>query len=385
MFLQLNDRLAPVQNPVKWFLKLSIAIACVVVLVTSLTACGGNGSSAPTGPNGNTGILNALNNSTNSSTQGTLPAGTDTTSMASFWEKQVLNGFTKTSVLKGYAYQDFPRQNFNVVPTGSADNGKSTLVLITHQDHNAQNGDIVTLSGVTQNLWDIPFSVFNGSFEIIGKDANAYYIKLPFATAKRELAVLSANLSYKYTECMGNQKVVQTPALPTDPTTFLDGYEARVAKYTVENSSTGCSPPAASFTSYKYYAVYNPRPGFALNYPLLGQRVVGGDFGTFENTFDLPTAALKSGDKGNIGTMKFYTASNKVAYIGRAVLTYEILKNTASSVFIVIATETYTENNFLVSKMTEVYGRDPAVDKEYKLIRTTVKYNNPRRNEVVIE
>jgi hypothetical protein len=38
-----------------------------------------------------------------------------------------------------------------------------------------------------------------------------------------------------------------------------------------------------------------------------------------------------------------------------------------------------------MSKITEIYGRDPSVDKEYKLIRTTVKYNNPRRNEVIIE
>jgi hypothetical protein len=48
-------------------------------------------------------------------------------------------------------------------------------------------------------------------------------------------------------------------------------------------------------------------------------------------------------------------------------------------------TLTYNDNNTLVSTMTEVYARDPAVDKDYKLIRTTVKYNNPRRNELVIE
>jgi hypothetical protein len=48
-------------------------------------------------------------------------------------------------------------------------------------------------------------------------------------------------------------------------------------------------------------------------------------------------------------------------------------------------TVTYNDNNSLVSTMTEVYGRDPAGDKDYKLIRTTVKYNNLRRNELVIE
>lgn len=53
--------------------------------------------------------------------------------------------------------------------------------------------------------------------------------------------------------------------------------------------------------------------------------------------------------------------------------------------FISISTDAYNDNYNLMSKITEVYGRDPTVDKEYKLIRTTVKYNNPRRNEVVIE
>jgi hypothetical protein len=165
----------------------------------------------------------------------------------------------------------------------------------------------------------------------------------------------------------------------------LDGYEVRVAKYTVENSFTGCSPPAAIFTTYKDFAVNNPRPGFVLKYPLLGQRLVGGDFGSTDKTFDLPSTPLKSGDKGTIAAMKFYKSSNKVFATGSASLTYEILKHTSSSVFIVISTDSYNDNNNLLSKITEVYGRDPLLDKEYKLIRTTVKYNNPRKNEVIIE
>ena len=305
--------------------------------------------------------------------------------MASFWEKQVLNGFTKTGVLRAYAYQDFKRLTLLSLPTANADNGKSTLFLITHPDHQAKSGDIVTISGVTQDSLDVPFSFLNNSFEVIGRDVNSYYIKVPYATSKREVFLLNANLSYKYQECVGTQTVVQTPALTTDPITYLDGYEVRVAKYTVENSFNGCSPTTTSFTSFKYFAVTNPRPGNILKYPLLGQRVVGGDFGSLEKTFDLPSVPLKSGDKGTIGTMQFYKASNKVFLTGSAILTYEILKYTTNAVFIAISTEAYNDNYTLVSKITEVYGRDPLVDKEYKLIRTTVKYNNPRRNEVIIE
>jgi hypothetical protein len=360
-------------------------LALLCTLSAGLASCGGNASSGPTGSAGNVNILDVLNSSTSASVPTNLPTGTDSISMASFWEKQVLNGFTKIGVLRSYAYQDYKRLTLLTLPTSNADNGKSTLFLITHPDHQAQSGDIVTISGVTQDALDVPFAVINGVFEIIGRDANSYYIKVPYATSKREVFLLNANLSYKYQECVGTQTVTQTPALTTDPTTYLDGYEVRVAKYIVENLFTFCSPPAASFVTYKYFAVTNPRPGYALKYPLLGQRVVGGDFGSLEKTFDLPSTPLKSGDKGTIGTMQFYKSSNKVFLTGSATLTYEILKYTTNSVFIAISTDTYNDNYNLVSKMTEIYGRDPLVDKEYKLIRTTVKYNNPRRNEVIIE
>ena len=361
------------------------ALSLLGTLSVGLASCGGNASSGPTGSAGNVNILEVLNSSTSSTPPSTLPSGTDSISMASFWEKQVLNGFTKAGVLRSYAYQDFKRLTLLSVPTANADNGKSTLFLITHPDHQAQSGDVVTISGVTQDALDVPFSIINGVFEIIRRDANSYYIKVPYATSKREVFLLNANLSYKYQECVGTQTVAQTPALTTEPTTYLDGYEVRVAKYTVENLFTFCSPPTASFVTYKYFAVTNPRPGYSLKYPLLGQRVVGGDFGSLEKTFDLPSTPLKSGDTGTIGTMKFYKSSNKVFLTGSATLTYEILKYTTNSVFIAISTDAYNDNYNLVSKMTEIYGRDPLVDKEYKLIRTTVKYNNPRRNEVIIE
>ena len=361
-----------------------LALACSLLI--GLTACGGNASSGPTGSAENVSILEVLNSVTSTTAPPvSLPSGTDSISMASFWEAQVLKGFTKAGVLRGYAYQDFKRLTLLTVPTANADDGKSTLFLITHPDHQAQSGDTVTISGVNLDSLDVPFSFFNKTFEVTRRDANSYFIKVPYATSKRDVFLLNANLSYKYLECAGTQTVVQSPALTTDPITYLDGYEVRVAKYTVENSFSGCSPPAASFTTYKYFAVNNPRPGFALKYPLLGQRVVGGDFGTTEKTFDLPSTPLKSGDTGTIGTMKFYKSSNKVFATGSAILTYEILKYTSNSVFIAISTDAYNDNFNLMSKITEIYGRDPSVDKEYKLIRTTVKYNNPRRNEVIIE
>ena len=361
------------------------AIAPAFLIVLFISGCGGSASSGPTGAAENASILEVLNTSTSPINQATLPSGTDSISMASFWEKQVLSGFTKTGVLKGYGYEDFKNLTLLTVPSSNPADIKSTLFLITHPDHKAQTGDIVTISGVTQNALDVPFALLNNVFEISRRDANSYFIKVPFATNSREIFLLKANLAYKYQECVGTQTVTQTVAAPTVPVTIFDGYESMVAKYSVENSLNGCSPAMASFTTYKYFAVTNPRPGFSLKYPLLGQKVVNGDFASFYLPFDLPNTPLKSGDTGSIGTLKYYKSSNKAFLTGSSLLSYEILKYTSNAVFIAIYVDTYNDNYNLLSKTTEIYGKDPKLDKDYKLIRTTVKYNNPRKNEVIIE
>jgi hypothetical protein len=361
------------------------AIAPAFLIALFVSGCGGSASSGPTGAAENASILEVLNTSTSPINQATLPSGTDSISMASFWEKQVLSGFTKSGVLKGYGYEDFKNLTLLTVPSSNSADIKSTLFLITHPDHKAQTGDIVTISGVTQNALDVPFALLNNVFEISRRDANSYFIKVPFASNNREVFLLKANLAYKYLECVGTQTVTQTVAAPTVPVTIFDGYESLVAKYTVENSLNGCSPAMASFTTYKYFAVTNPRPGFSLKYPLLGQKVVNGDFASFYLPFNLPDTPLKSGDTGSIGTLKFYKSSNKAFLTGSSLLSYEILKYASNAVFIAIYADTYNDNYNLLSKTTEIYGKDPKLDKDYKLIRTTVKYNNPRRNEVIIE
>jgi hypothetical protein len=372
-------------------LKLNWQFLAVFIIFTGLAGCGGSASSGateatgPTGPTENAAILAVLDKSTDSAAQAILPAGADTFSMATFWEAQVLKGFTKVGALRGYAYQNYPNiTSLSSLETNASDTTKTRLV-ITHVDHRAKTGDIVTLSGVTTDALDIPFRFLNGTFEITIRNSNSYYINIPYAAVKREEFLLNVNLFYKYKECSGQQTVSQTPALATVPVTNFDGYESRVATYTVENSLVGCSPPLATFITTKYYAVNNPRSEKVLKYPFLGQRVKDGDFASLEKTFDLPATPLKSGDKGSIGTMKFYKESNKASLTGTALLSYEILKYTTNAVFIAINLDYYNDNNTLVSNSTEIYGRDPAIDKEYKLIRMSVKYNNPRKNEIIVE
>lgn len=361
----------------------SITVLTVLsCLVSILAACGGGASSGDSGVAGNANILSALDTSTNDPSK--MPEGSGGVSLGSFWEKQVLNGFTRVGQLKGYAYVDYRNIEIKATAVSNTPDGKGTVLLVTHPDHRAQTGDRVSITGLSKDQLDIPFTFLNSTFEIMGRgDANAYLITVPYATSKRDTFVLNANLYYKLKECEGVQTVVQTPALATTPVTFFDGFESRVAKYTVENSVSGCSPPERSFTTYKYFAISNPKYGASLSYPFIGQRVDGGDFYSLDKTFDLPLANVQSGQSGSMGIMKIYKSSNKMAWLGTSYLTYQILNHTASSVFIVFTTTTFNDVNNLISTMTEVYGKDSGAD--YKLIRTTVKYNNPRRNEIVIE
>ena len=205
----------------------------VLSICAGLVSCGGGASSGPTGAAENVNILAVLDKSTDAVAQATLPAGTDSVSMASFWEAQVLKGFTKLGTLRGYAYQDYSNiTSLSSLSTNTSDPSK-TLLLISHVDHNAQTGDTVTLSGISINALDIPFRFLNAAFEITVRDSNSYFIKIPYATVKREQFLLNANLSYKYKECSGKQTVTQTPALATVPVTNFDGYESRIASYTV--------------------------------------------------------------------------------------------------------------------------------------------------------
>ncbi len=362
-----------------------VSLGLVSMACALLSACGGGASSGQNTENGTNTVLSALDSSANASTSSKLPEGADGISLASFWEKQVSNGFSKVGYLRGYAYQDYRNIEIKATAMGASPDGQATMVLITHPDHGAQTGDLVTLTGVSKDVADIPFVNFNRTFEITGRDANAYFITVPYATSKRDTLGFNANLYYKLKECERVQTVTQTPAQTTSPPTFFDGYEAKVAKHVVVNAVNGCSPPSRSFTTYKYYALSNPKYGATLTSPFSGQRVEGGDFASLDKSFDLPSMLVRSGQTGAIGTMTFYKTSNKTVLVGTAYLTYEILKHTANSVFISVVTTTFNDNNTLVSTMSEVYGRDPTVDTDYKLIRTTVKYNNPRRNEVVIE
>lgn len=117
-------------NSLKLFALCASSLAAVL-----LSACGGGASSGQTQESGNASILNALDTSTNASAVTKLPEGADGISLSSFWEKQVLNGFSKVGFLRGYAYQDYRNIAIKATPVGNTADGKSTVLLITHPDN----------------------------------------------------------------------------------------------------------------------------------------------------------------------------------------------------------------------------------------------------------
>jgi hypothetical protein len=113
-------------------LKLNWQFLAVFIIFTGLAGCGGSAGSGateatgPTGPTENAAILAVLDKSTDSAAQAILPAGADTFSMATFWEAQVLKGFTKVGALRGYAYQNYPNiTSLSSLETNASDTTKT--------------------------------------------------------------------------------------------------------------------------------------------------------------------------------------------------------------------------------------------------------------------
>lgn len=355
---------------------------CIAIIISG---CGGGETNIAPGTNNSQSLASQFDNVSNDAAQKILPSSSDSISMADFWTRQVTLGFSVTRSVVGY--YDGPTKNIsNAISTDPATNTTdSTFITVLDPGHGAYDGDFVTISGAAGTINGISAVVINNKFPITYINNNTYKISVTGQAAVKSTPSTNLNFVYKFKECTGSQLVTQTKAAGTTPKTYFDFLESLVSIYEVKTNLVGCSPSSTDFKTTKYFAKDNPRPGSSLVYPLLGQRVEGGDFSTFNRTFDLPSAPIKSGDKGDIGTLMSYVGSSSGAYTGKSKLSYIILKNTATSLFIVINSENYDSNNFLLSTQTDVYAKDTPASADYGLVKTTVKYTNDRKNEVVIQ
>lgn len=355
------------------------------LLALVVTGCGGGESNVAPGINNNQSLASQFDKVSTDAAQKKLPDSSDSISMADFWTRQVTLGFSVTRSLVGY-YDGSAKNIANAISTDPAtNNAGSTIVTVVDPGHSAYNGDFVTISGAASSINGIPALALNNKFPITFINNNSYKIIVMGEATVKSTPATNLNFVYKFKECTGSQLITQNKAAGTTPKTYFDFLESLISTYEVKTTLDGCSPGSSDFKTTKYFAKDNPKSGSSLVYPLLGQRVEGGDFSTFNRTFDLPGGPIKSGDKGDIGTLMSYVGSSSGAYTGKSKLSYNILKNTATSLFIVISTENYDSNNFLLSTQTDVYAKETPASTDYGLVKTTVKYTNDRKNEVVIQ
>lgn len=317
-------------------------------------------------------------------TQKLLPDSSDNISMSDFWSKQALSEFTVTRNMSGYFYSKTKNLERPIYTDPARNIGGSNTVTIFDQGHGAKSGDWVLISSIASPVNGILPENINKMFVMSVINNDKYEINVTGVVSVKSNPIVNSNIQYKYNECLGTQTVKQTKASETVPITYFDSIESLVSTYTVNTTVNGCSPSTSTFKTIKYFAKNNPRSGYSLPHPLLGERISDGVYSTFNKTFDLPAVPLKSGDKGQIGVLMSYLGSPGGTLIGKSVLTYIILKDSVSSVFIVINTENFDSNNTLILSQEDVYAKNLSINSEYNLIKSTIKYNNDRKNEIII-
>ena len=145
--------------------------ALFLLLIALLAGCGGGASPA--------------GSSTNSSTTPTNQSGTSNTNSASesldfvsFWNRTISNEYSNIGTMTGYSYKDFRNVSLQSKVISIDKTNQITTLEITQNNHGAQNGDILYLSGINKSLHGIISQNYNNSFSIELKNLDVYRITI---------------------------------------------------------------------------------------------------------------------------------------------------------------------------------------------------------------
>lgn len=342
--------------------------------LASLVACGGGAAGAGSGSTSSTTLGDTASNSTS------LVEGSDSIDFVKTWNQWVSLGYKRNGNLRIYWSKDW-----GVIPLASeivsVDTAKAqSLVRINHTQHGAQTGDHVSLSGLANPIHGAEKTWFETEHRVTYVDDDHYLIAIPKLLTVGDIASFSAKMTFKYLECVGTQLLEQGPARTEEPPIMFKGIEASRSMSISTTNLQSCSPEQSSFTTYKYFDHNNT----ALKVPL-GQDISGGVYSVVD-TFALPKSALKSGDKGLIGSLTNYGDRTRQQLEGTTQMSYEVQPHTAQSVFLLLRSETIDSSGFMRAITNDLYGKSPSGSgSDYSLIRSTVSYNNARKTEVVID
>ena len=342
--------------------------------LSSIVACGGGSAGAGAGTTADGSTDDLISN------PDSLVEGSDTIDLIKTWNQWVSLAYKRDANLRIYWSKDWGVVSLqSEIVAADAVNGRSTL-RIYHSKHGAQTGDHVLLSKLSNPIHGEAKNWFETSHRVTLIDDDHYLIVIPKLLTVGNKASFTAQMTFKYLECVGTQLLEQGPARTEVPPIVFQRIEASKSMSITTTKLKSCTPEQSSFTTYKYFDHKNETLK-----ALIGQDIVGGAY-SLVDSFELPKSTLKSGDKGDIGSLTNYSDRTRQTVDGKTIMSYEIQRHTAQSVFFLLKSETIDPSGFIRSITKDLYGKSPSGSgSDYSLMRSTVNYNNARKTEIVID
>ena len=350
--------------------------ALFLFLIVLTAGCGGGASPAGSSANSATAPTSQGSTSNTNSTSESLD-------FVSFWNQTISNEYSNVGTMTGYSYKDFRNVSLQSKVISIDKANQITTLEITQNNHGAQNGDILYLSGINKSLHGISSQNYNSSFSIELKNLDVYRIIIKGIASQPVQENFFADVTYKYKECTGKQNINQSPVELT--TILVDGYTLYKTRTEVNTVLNNCSPPLSQFVTNRYYKMVSCSNCLE-NYQLVRQEIVGGIYSEPDSKFKIPDGLIKIGDSGQIGTLNSYSNSTRVNNQGKSVISYETYFEGCCSPVVVVKSKTYDSNGVATVEVKDYYSKIIAKSEvPYSLIKTVASYFNLNRNEMVVE
>jgi hypothetical protein len=133
-------------------------------------------------------------------------------------------------------------------------------------------------------------------------------------------------------DCSGTARQVNQPAAAASAP--FEGVSAVAAVSTQTFDVSNCTPAHTEATETEYFDA-DPNAFYAS----LGSTIAGSEYGVYQPAASFPVSVRVGDAPGTYGTELLYSDSSKVALTGRAVRTWRIDADTASTAFVTLTTQ----------------------------------------------
>lgn len=350
--------------------------------VAAMAACGGGTAVSPTLP-GTQAQLDNLNSkydsNNNQSTSAAVP-GSSTESIQSIFMDELTNGSQEiiADVVTSYQKSYFLK---NAIETDTATNANGRTTITVHHDaHGLHTSDKVTVKNAMLDANGIAAASLNKSFPITAVTSDTYQLVVQGSANQTGLANIDVSVDYLIANCVGKYNSLESAISTQKNAIAVENLDVFYTTLTVAQSMRGCAPQYSESVTTKYYKKTNG------GYELVAQNVAKGEYSMVYGAWKLPSDGLNSASNsttltGNIGKLINYENTKKLQNNGYTLVSYRIAPDTASSVFIVITLNNYSNSGALMTTENNFYAK---ADTGYQLIKRQIDYNNELRNRVEI-